>query len=265
MFEPAFADVAEKLLQLRNMHDAGAAKGFERIVGKISFADVAANFSFTIVGRDADKTHRTGLDSAHAGAKGVFLADSTGDDLLKVHAHILEKMLGKIAAMETNGLVGIVRVIVIPVEQRAGSFGSQPQGVHANHAGNIDFAGAGHAFVAHHTHHGAGDDTKIFFQRSPALNGADDHVGVLHPAVDHRAELGHLEEGSVWNALRGNIFADGLEFFLRGGVVVFHTRDAPENLGKVNSFDGDSVGFEDLLTVADGVERCGPRADCADA
>src|SRR5947208_12296893 len=195
MFEPAFADVAEQLLQWTTMHDAGAAKGLERIVGKISFADVAANFSFTIVGRDADKTHRTGLDSAHAGAKSVFLADSTGDDLLKVHAHILEKVLGKIAAVKTDSFVGIVCVIVIPVEQRAGSLGSQAQRVHANYADNIDFAGAGHAFVAHHAHHGAGDDTKIFFQRSPALNGADDHVGVLHPAVNHRAELGHLEEG----------------------------------------------------------------------
>src|SRR5437016_11859347 len=126
MFEPAFADVAEKLLQLRNMHDAGAAKGFERIVGKISFADVAANFSFTIVGRDADKTHRTGLDSAHAGAKGVFLADSTGDDLLKVHAHILEKVLGKIAAVKTDGLVWSTHVVGMTVEQHAGSFANRP-------------------------------------------------------------------------------------------------------------------------------------------
>src|SRR5690242_4948404 len=134
MFEPTFADVPEKLLQLRDMHNASTAEGFERIVGKISFADIAANSSFTIVGRDADKTHRTGLDSAHAGAKSVFLADGTGDDLLKIHADILEEMLGKIAAMETNGLVRIVRVIVIPVEQRARSFGRQPQRVHANHS-----------------------------------------------------------------------------------------------------------------------------------
>src|SRR5437773_6069242 len=105
MFEPAFADVAEKLLQLRNMHDAGAAKGFERIVCKISFADVAANFSFTIVGRDADKTHGAGFDSAHAGAKGVFLDQCSGDDLLKVHAQILRSEVHTSELQSHNDIV----------------------------------------------------------------------------------------------------------------------------------------------------------------
>src|SRR6266576_5611904 len=105
MFEAAFTDITKKFLQLRNLHNAGAAKRFQRIVGKISFADIAADFPFTIVRRDANKTHSAGLDSPHAGAKGVFLPDGSGDDLLEVHAHILEKVLGKIAAMETNGLI----------------------------------------------------------------------------------------------------------------------------------------------------------------
>src|SRR5882762_8812181 len=230
MLEPAFADVAKKFLQMRYMHDTGAAKSFKRIVGEVSFADIAADFPLTIVRRNASKTHRAGLDSAHAGTKGVFLAYRSSDDLLKIHAHILEKMLGQIAAVKTNGLVGIIRVVVIPVEQRAGSFGSQLQRMHAHYAGNINFASAGHALVAHHTHDRAGHDSEVFFERSPALNGADNHFGILHPAIDHGAQLGYLEKGGVRNALRGNIPPDGLELLLREGVVVFHARDTPKNL-----------------------------------
>jgi len=70
------------------------------------------------------KTHWASLDSSHARSKRVFLAHGSGNDLLKIHAHIFEKMLGKIAAMKTNSLVGIIRVVVIPVEQSAGSFGA---------------------------------------------------------------------------------------------------------------------------------------------
>ena len=101
-------------------------------------------------------------------------------------------MLGKIAAVKTDGLVGIIRVVVIPVEQRTGSFGSQLQCVHTHHSGDIDFAGAGHPFVAHHAHHRAGHDSEVFFERSPALNGADGDFSILHPAIDDGAQLGHL-------------------------------------------------------------------------
>src|SRR5467141_2143209 len=230
MLETAFANIPEKLLQVRDVHDSGTAKGFERIVREGSFADIAADLSLAIVRRDAGKTHRTSLDPSHTRSKRVFLAHGSGDDLLKIHAHIFEKMLGKIAAVKTDGLVGIIRVVVIPVEQRAGSFGSQLKRMHAHYAGNIDFAGAGHALVAHHAHDRAGHDSEVFFERSPTLNGADNHFGILHPAIDHGAQLGHLEKGGVRNALRGNIPPDGLELLLREGVVVFHARDAPKNL-----------------------------------
>ena len=106
MFETAFADIAKKPLQLRNVHDAGTAKSFQRIVGEISFTNIAADFSLAIVRGDTDKTHGTGFDSSHAGAKGIFLAHRSGDDFLEIHADVLEKMLGKIAAVKTNSLSG---------------------------------------------------------------------------------------------------------------------------------------------------------------
>src|SRR5438046_2661444 len=117
--------------------------------------NIAADFPLAIVRGDTDKTHGTGFDSSHAGAKGIFLAHRSGDDFLEIHADVLEKMLGKIAAVKTNSLVRIVGVVVIPVEQGAGSFGSQLQRVHSDHAGNVNFAGAGHALVPHHHHNRA--------------------------------------------------------------------------------------------------------------
>src|SRR5260370_19369369 len=134
MVEPEFGDITQKFLQMRNMHDAGAAKSLQRIVGERTFADIAADFSLAIIRRNAGKTHRAGLHSSYACAKRIFLAYCPGNDILEIHAHILDEMLGKIAAVETNGLVGVIRVVVIPVEQRAGSFGSQLKRMHAHYA-----------------------------------------------------------------------------------------------------------------------------------
>ena len=53
-------------------------------------------------------------------------------------------------------------------------------------------------------------------------------------------------------------------FGLRG-VVVFHPLDAAEDFGEVDGLDGDAVGFENFLAVANGVEGGGARADGADA
>ena len=186
-----------------------AAERFEGIIGECAFADVAGNFPGEIVGGEAREAHRAALDAAYAGAEGVVLADGARDDFLKVHADILEKMFGQVAAVEADGFVGIVGVIVVPVEEGAGRLRGELQGVHAYNAGDIDFAGAGEALIAHHAHDGAGDDAEKFFERGPALDGADGDFGVAHPGVDDGAELGHLDQGSIGDALRRNVFADG--------------------------------------------------------
>ena len=40
----------------------------------------------------------------------------------------------------------------------------------------------------------AGHDAEVLLDRRPALHGADRDVGLAHPAVDDRAELGHLQQ-----------------------------------------------------------------------
>src|SRR5690349_5661086 len=69
------ADVAQQLLQSRDLDDAGAAEGIKRVIGELAFSHVAADFALPIVSREARETHGRGLDTADASAVGVFLAN----------------------------------------------------------------------------------------------------------------------------------------------------------------------------------------------
>ena len=89
---------------------------------KRAFAHIAPHRSLAIIGRESGETHGAGFDPAHAGSKGILLANRAGNDLLEIHPHILEEVLRQIAAVEAHRLVGIVSVIIVPVEQRAGRF-----------------------------------------------------------------------------------------------------------------------------------------------
>jgi hypothetical protein len=96
-------------------------------------------------------------------------------------------------------------------------------------------------FFAHHAHDGAGHDAEVLFERGPALDGADGDVVLLHPGIDDRAQLGHLEQRGIGNAARGDVTLDRGELGLRGIVGVLHAVDAAENLGQVDRVDGDAV------------------------
>src|ERR1700724_2221320 len=100
MLEAALADVAQQVLQLRNPDHAGAAERLQRIVGELTFPDVAVDRTFTIVGRKPREAQGAGFHAAHARSVSVLLANRACDDLLKIHADFFEEMLGKIAAME---------------------------------------------------------------------------------------------------------------------------------------------------------------------
>ena len=106
VFEAVFADVVQQLLQPRNFHYARAAEGFEGIVGEVPAAGVAANVAASIVGRKARKTHRSCLHPTDASAEGVVLAHRAGNDLLKIHAHVLEKCLGRLLQWKQTALFG---------------------------------------------------------------------------------------------------------------------------------------------------------------
>src|SRR5215470_18802417 len=119
MLESAFADESEQLLQLRNLYDSSSAKSLQRIAGKFAFAHISANFSGEVICRKPREAHWARFHASHARSKSIFFANRPGNNFLKIHLHILEKVLGQIAAVKTDRFIRIVRIVVIPVEQRA--------------------------------------------------------------------------------------------------------------------------------------------------
>src|SRR5258708_16778621 len=130
MLESVLAYVAKKFLQEGNAYEAGTAEGFEGVVGKRAFAHVTADFPLPVIGRKTRKAHGAGFHLADAGSKGIFRADRARDDFLKIHSNVREETLRNIAAAKANCFVGIIGVVVVPIEQRTGSLGSQLQRVH---------------------------------------------------------------------------------------------------------------------------------------
>src|SRR3569833_1722531 len=59
MLEAVRADVAQHVLQLRNLHDARAAKRRERILREPPLADIPPHVPVPFVGREARERHRT--------------------------------------------------------------------------------------------------------------------------------------------------------------------------------------------------------------
>src|SRR5208282_553557 len=114
VLEALLADVAQQLLQSRNLHHTRAAKGFQWIVCKAAAAGIAADFAVHVVGRKTRETHGARFYPADAGSERVFLADRAGDDFLKIHLYVFEEMLRQVAAVETDGLVRIASVVVVP-------------------------------------------------------------------------------------------------------------------------------------------------------
>src|SRR6185369_11878839 len=265
MLEPGFANVVQQFLHVRNLPDACSAERLQRIVCEFSFTHVSANRSVEVIGGEAGIGHCPGFDSADTGAEGVVLTDGSGNDLLEVHAYVAEEVLWKVAAVEADGFVGIVAVVVVPVQKGTGSFRCERQCMHAHHAADIDFASAGDEAIAHHAHDGARHDSEIRLQRRPALNSADLDIGFPHPPVDYCTQLRHLDESRLGNSAGRDVFLDVCNFSDDGSVVVGKTVDAAENFSEVNRFHRDAALLQNLLTEADGVEVRRASADGADA
>src|SRR5262245_41822723 len=108
MLEAALAYEVQQALQIRDLHHTSAAEGLQGIVGEAALAEITTNHALAIVSGKACVAHRSGLDPAHAGPKGVLLAYGRRNDLLKIHLHFCEEVLGQVAAVETHSLVGIL-------------------------------------------------------------------------------------------------------------------------------------------------------------
>src|SRR6185437_11576199 len=264
MLEALLADEVQQLLQAGNLHHACAAERGERIVRESPAADVAADASAAIVSRETRVRHRVRLYLAHDRAVRILPSHGAGYDRLIVHLHVFEKRLRQIAAVEAYGLVWIIPVLVVPIQESARRTGRECKRVHADGAAHVHLACTGKVHVAHHAHDRAWHHAEELFHRGPALDCAYRHVCFVHPAVDHETQLGHLHECFGRDAVRRDVGLDLLEFRANVRVVVREAVDASENLGQIDWLDGDPRGLEYLLAEPDRLERGRSSADRAD-
>ena len=167
--------------------------------------------------------------------------------------------------MEADGLVRVRSVVVVPIEQGAWGFRSQPQRMHPHHAGNVHLAGARHQAVAHHAHDGTRHHAEVLLHGRPTLDRAHLKVVLPHPVLDHHPQPRHLAQRFGGNALRGDVRADGLDLRQHLRIRAGKLGDAAEHFGEVQGLHADAAHFEQLLAIADGLERRGTRADGPDA
>src|SRR5438309_11192990 len=137
VLESVLTDVMQQGLEFGNPYYPNPPKGIERVIGELTLTDVAADGSGPVIGGEAGETHSTRLDPSHDSPEGIVLTNRAGDDLLEVHADVLEEVFGKIAAVEANGFIGIFAVVIVPIEEGAGSFRGERQRVHAEGAADI--------------------------------------------------------------------------------------------------------------------------------
>ena len=112
---------------------------------------------------------------------------------------------------------------------------------------DVDLAGRGDEVLAHHGHHGAGNDAEELLDRVQHCTAVRSARWPLIQCVDDRAELGHLEQRGFGRVADGDVLLDGGELGLRRVVVVLHAGDAAEDFAEVEGFDGDAAALQQFL------------------
>ena len=87
----------------------------------------------------------------------------------------------------------------------------------------------------------------------------------LHPVIDHRAKLRHLDQCRVRGVADGDVLLDGGKLLLRRIIVILHARDAAHYLREIERLDRDAGLFQQLLRVANRIERCRTSANRSEA
>src|SRR5665213_2674 len=91
------------------------------------------------------------------------------------------------------------------------------------------------------------------------------YVNFLHPSVDHKSELSHLDERFRRDAFGADVCLDLVQFGADMRIVARQVIDASKYFGEIDRIDGDTGSFKNFLAESYRLERCGSCADRADA
>ena len=135
--------------------------------------------------------------------------------------------------------------------------------MHSDNSHDVDFARTRHQPITHHAHHRARHHAEVLFKRRPALHRADLQIVIAHKAIDHRAELRHLNQRRIRHIARRDVRLDIRQLLLRRRIVCIHSIDAAQNLRQIDRHNRDVVRLEQFFAIANRVERSRPGADRA--
>jgi len=142
VFETHVADVLHKVLEVVYFEDAVSAEGIEFVVGEFALSNVAGYQPRRVVGGSSAEGRFCGFDSSGDSPEGVFFSDGAGDDFLVIHFFVSQERYRNVAAVKKDAFVGVVGIVVVPVEDSAWVSRGKLQNVHSEQAGDVHFAGA---------------------------------------------------------------------------------------------------------------------------
>lgn len=121
VLEAVAADVMHERGEAWDLHDSLGAEGVEGIVGEVAVAYVSSDAAGEIVGGDAAEGDGASGCAAGEGSYCVGLAEYGAEDGSGADADVGQEVFGPVAAVEEDALVGIVAVVVVPVDERSGT------------------------------------------------------------------------------------------------------------------------------------------------
>ncbi len=262
MLKAIVANVVHQILKALHMAQRQAALGGDRIVAEIAFAYIALDLAVFIVGGDLGKGHGTGRNLGLARAEALVRADGGAQHVQVGNFDgLLEKALGEVGAVEADAAVAVVAPVVIPVQISRALAGGKAHGVHGDRAGDVQFAGAGHALVAHHAHGKAGGTAVIVLNGIPAFDRACHAVAGSDPVFQRQAQLGLAEHLFLGNRIRDRAVSLDLFHFIQHTLVNLHLRGGGNDFGHAAGLDGDAALLEQLFGITNRAERVGAGTD----
>ena len=118
VLKAGLTDILHERLQVRDFHNAVAAKSFEFVVCEFALAGINTYDTGWVIGGGSAKSGFIRSNPADYCTICIFFTNRTSDDFLVIHLCALEKRFWQIAAMEKYTFIRIIAIIVVPIQQR---------------------------------------------------------------------------------------------------------------------------------------------------
>jgi hypothetical protein len=211
VFKAISADVGQQLAEACHLADRDAAIHAKGVVRELPLAHVGLDLSRRIVRGNPEERHLPRCDVPLDRAEATLSAERLSQEIERGDLNVLtHEALWEIAAMGTDAFVGLMAVVVVPVQEAWDLARGQQQGHHGHCSSHVDLAGARQAVLAHETHGQTRGTPVVLLHARPTLHGTGVTLIFCHPLVDGHGELG-LSQDVLWRDI-GRDGAIGMDF-----------------------------------------------------